>query len=132
MAVAAPRAQVSAPASHGQHGVDGSVGTRQGYEIAMADPVSWLMIESGWDVVDRSGAAVGEVTRVVGDPDADIFDGLRFEAPRGGERYVAADRVGEIVEGRVSIEAELEELDEAPASGEPRGAELRRDRGEEL
>jgi hypothetical protein len=98
----------------------------------MTDPVSWLMIDSGWAVVDRSGAAVGEVTRVVGDPDADIFDGLRFETRGGGERYVPADRVGEIVEGRVSLEAELAELDEAPASDEPRGAELRRDRGREL
>jgi len=81
-------------------------------ELAMARPTSWYTIEQGWEVRDRSGAAVGEVIAVVGDEDADIFDGLRYESG-GEERFVEGARVGEIVEGRVSLEADVAEL-EAP------------------
>jgi hypothetical protein len=94
----------------------------------MADPISWYAIEAGWDVQDRAGAVIGEVTEVVGDQDADIFDGLRFEGEDGEERYVEADRVGEIVEGRVTIEAEREELEEGDDDvAGPGGAEIRTD-----
>jgi hypothetical protein len=79
----------------------------------MADPTSWFTIEPGWEVQDRAGAVVGEVTLVVGDEEADIFDGLRFETGDGDERFIEAERVGEIVEGRVSLEAELAELEPA-------------------
>jgi hypothetical protein len=85
----------------------------------MAEPTSWYTIEQGWEVRDRSGDAVGKVTSVVGDEDADIFDGLRFESG-GEEHFVEGARVGEIVEGRVSIEAELAEL-EAPGAPQPGG-----------
>jgi hypothetical protein len=98
----------------------------------MAEQVSWLMIESGWEVVDRTGSAVGEVTRVVGDADADIFGGLRFAAAGEEERYVRAELVGEITERRVALEAGLAELERSPASEEPGGVELRRDRDAEL
>ena len=73
----------------------------------MAEPTSWFTIERGWDVEDGSGAVIGAVTEVVGDEDADIFDGLRFEGEDGEERFVVAERVGEIVEGRVKLEAEV-------------------------
>ena len=97
----------------------------------MPERVSWLMIESGWELVDRSGAPLGEVTRVVGDADADIFDGLQFETPDGDERYVPAELVGEITEGRVEIDAGPAELERESDEG-PGGVELRRDRGTEL
>ena len=99
----------------------------------MAEPTSWYAIEPGWDVLDRSGAPLGEVTSVVGDEDADIFDGLRFETGDGEERYVVADRVGEIVEGQVSLDIGLAELEaEADPASEPGGAEISRDRDAEL
>jgi hypothetical protein len=72
----------------------------------MAAPTSWYTIERGWEVQDRSGAVLGEVTEVVGDEDADILDGLRYEDGDGEEHFVEGDRVGEIVEGHVTIEAE--------------------------
>src|SRR3954447_15019122 len=96
----------------------------------MADPNSWFMIASGWDVQDRSGTVLGAVTDVVGDEDADISDGVCFEGEDGEEGFVEAGRVGEIVEGRVTIEAERDELedgDDGPA--EPGGAEIRLDPG---
>ena len=98
----------------------------------MADPTSWFTIEQGWEVQDRSGAVVGEVLAVVGDEDADIFDGLRFETGDGDERFVEADRVDAIVEGRVSIDASADELEAEGGAKEPGGVELHRDRDAEL
>ena len=64
----------------------------------MADPVSWLMIEKGWEVVDASGDRVGKVDEVLGDTGADIWDGLTVS----GE-YVPAEDVTEIVDGRITV-----------------------------
>jgi hypothetical protein len=64
----------------------------------MADPVSWLMIEPGWEVVDADGNRVGKVDEVLGDGEADIWDGLTVS----GE-YVAAEDVALIVEGRITL-----------------------------
>lgn len=70
----------------------------------MSDPVSWFLIEPGWEVVDANGESVGKVDEVVGDPDRDIFDGLNVSAGLLGEtRYVPAEEVGEITEGRVQV-----------------------------
>ena len=42
----------------------------------MADPVSWFLIEQGWEVVGSDGEAIGKVEETVGDSTRDIFDGL--------------------------------------------------------
>ena len=93
----------------------------------MDEPTSWYAIVPGWEVVDRSGNRLGEVTAVVGDEDADIFDGLRIDAG-GKDLYARGDQVGEIVDGRVSVDASADELDASP----PGGAEVTRDRDAEL
>jgi hypothetical protein len=64
----------------------------------MADPVAWLVIERGWDVVDANGKRVGKVDEVLGDREADIWDGLTVS----GE-YVPAEDVAQIVEGRITL-----------------------------
>jgi hypothetical protein len=64
----------------------------------MADPVSWLMIEPGWEVVGANGDRVGKVTEVLGERDADIWDGLTVSGD-----YVPAEDVAEIVEGRITL-----------------------------
>lgn len=92
----------------------------------MADPTSWYAIEAGWQVVGADGAALGNVVAVVGDQDADIFDGLRFEGEGDEETYVPGDRVGEIVEGRVTV------LPGGEGAQPPGGAEVERDRDAEL
>ena len=72
----------------------------------MSDPVSWFLIEPGWEVVGADGEDAGKVQEVVGDPEADIFDGLQVTAGMlGGTRYVPAEEVGEITEGRVQLTA---------------------------
>jgi hypothetical protein len=71
----------------------------------MADPVSWLMIERGWKVLDRDGNDVGKVESVIGDIHADIFDGLAIgKGLRGKPHYVPAERIASIVDGRVELD----------------------------
>ena len=64
----------------------------------MADPVSWLLIERGWEVVDASGARVGRVKSVDGNENLDIFSGLELDSG-----YVPAERVATTVEGRITL-----------------------------
>jgi hypothetical protein len=70
----------------------------------MADPVSWMVIEQGWSVVDSKGDDVGRIDEVLGDEEADIFNGLNIlTGALGAKTYVPAEAVGEIVEGRVQL-----------------------------
>ena len=82
----------------------------------MPDPVAWLVVDRGWEVVSSDGQKVGTVDEVIGDENADIFDGLAV-APGllKKAKYVPAERVGEIVDGRVTLEltkADFDALDE--------------------
>jgi sporulation protein YlmC with PRC-barrel domain len=71
----------------------------------MADPVSWLMIEPGWQVVAADGTEIGQVEEVVGDADSDIFNGLAVSTRvLGKPKYVPAERVGEITDGKVELD----------------------------
>lgn len=69
----------------------------------MSTPVSWLMIEPGWRVESGDGQDVGRVHEVRGDLDADIFDGLTVESGPLARRYVPAEQVGDIFDGRVTL-----------------------------
>jgi len=62
------------------------------------DPVSWLVVERGWTVVDAAGKKVGKVDEVLGDEPTDIFHGLIVD----GEE-ILAERVGEIREGEIRL-----------------------------
>jgi len=77
----------------------------------MPDPVSWMVIEQGWVVVDTDGHDLGRVDEVLGDESADIFNGLQvLTGTFGKPTYVPAERVGEIVEGRVHLRLTKAEL----------------------
>jgi hypothetical protein len=72
----------------------------------VSTPVSWLLVEPGWEVVDADGESAGKVDEVLGDKEADIFDGLQVTSGvLGQSRYVPAEEVGEITEGRVQLTA---------------------------
>ena len=62
------------------------------------DPVSWLLVEPGWKVVDANGEKVGKVDEVLGDEQTDIFHGLVVDG-----REILADRVDEIREGEIRL-----------------------------
>jgi uncharacterized protein YrrD len=71
----------------------------------MSDPVSWFVVEHGWPVVGADGEELGAVEEVIGDAESDIFSGLSISSGLlGRRRYVPAERVREIVEGRVELD----------------------------
>ena len=77
----------------------------------MADPVSWLMIETGWKVLAVDGSEVGEVDEVAGDSSVDIFDGLAIATSTFGKpRYVPSEQIAEITEGTVRLSLTPEEV----------------------
>jgi hypothetical protein len=70
-----------------------------------------MVIERGWRVVDADGKELGRVDEVLGDEEADIFNGLQILAGALAKpTYVPAERVGEIVEGRVQLQPKGDEL----------------------
>jgi len=86
----------------------------------VADPVSWLVIEQGWEVVDKDGEQVGKVEETVGDSGRDIFNGLTIASgifARG--QYVPAEQVAEITEGCVRLALGKDEVDNLPEYTEP-------------
>jgi uncharacterized protein YrrD len=82
------------------------------------DPVSWFVVEPGWEVVlEADGALVGLVKEVLGDQNADIFDGLSVDAGLISKpTYVPAERVQMIVEGRVVLDMSKDEFDALPGT----------------
>jgi hypothetical protein len=77
----------------------------------MNDPVSWLMIEPGWKVVDAQGHDVGSVDEVAGDSNDDIFNGLSISMSLLGKPlYVPSEQVGTITEGRVHLTLTKDEI----------------------
>ena len=99
--------------------------------MSQVDPVSWLMIEPGWKVVDAQGDEVGSVDELVGDSSNDIFNGLSVSTSLLGKpRYVPSEQVGPITPGHVHLKLtkdqveHLGEFEEPPTSAEilPEGA----------
>jgi uncharacterized protein YrrD len=78
----------------------------------MTEPVSWLMIEPGWAVEAKDGTEVGTVREVLGEDEADIFDGLAVShGVLHRSRYVPAESVGEITEGRLALTLSSDEFE---------------------
>ncbi len=76
------------------------------------DPVSWLMIESGWKVIASDGTDVGKVEEIVGDTGKDIFNGLSISTGLMSKpKYVAAERVRTITEGTVELDLPADAVD---------------------
>lgn len=95
----------------------------------MSDPVSWFVIEKGWTVAGSDGREVGTVDEVIGDSDKDIFNGLAVSPGfLRSPRYVPAERVRTITEGRVELDLGREEFDRLDEHGHvPPSAEIRAD-----
>jgi len=95
----------------------------------LSDPVSWLLIEKGWDVVGSGGEKLGTILEVVGDTGKDIFNGLAVSPGLlRTARYVPAERVGTIVEGRVQLDFDAQTFDGLDEHGDvPPSAEIRAD-----
>ena len=75
------------------------------------DPISWLLIEHGWRVVDPHGDELGTVVEVLGDTTNDIFSGLSVASGLlHRPRYVPAEHVTRIVEGEVEVDLDQDEF----------------------
>jgi hypothetical protein len=87
-------------------------------------PVSWFVIERGWKVVVADGTEIGTVDETVGDSSHDIFDGLTVKTGLLDKpRYVPAELVGTITEGRVELKLTTEEARTLRAYDQPAAVE---------
>ena len=95
----------------------------------MSDPVSWFVIEKGWAVTGRDGRELGTVDEVIGDTGEDIFNGLSVSPGfLRAARYVPAERVATITEGRIELDLGSGEFDRLDEHGHvPPSAEIRPD-----
>ena len=102
--------------------------------LALVDygqPISYLTLEAGTDVVSSDGSLVGKLEHVLGDVDSDVFDGLVIDIQRGpgGHRFVDADHVAELYERAVVLRLPAEQVERlpkptpAPATMESHGLE---------
>jgi uncharacterized protein YrrD len=81
----------------------------------MSEPVSWLVVEPGWTVTTSDGAEIGKVHEVLGDKNADIFDGLAVSPGLlKRPRYVPAESVTEIREGEVVLDFSADAFEQCP------------------
>ena len=95
--------------------------------------VSWKVIEHGWAVAASDGERVGEVFLVVGDKNADIFDGLAITQYGGfafhnyadRPHYVEASKVGEIDDSQqVNLTISSDEARHLPLHDPPESARI--------
>src|SRR4051812_45660142 len=80
-------------------------------------PISWKVLEAGAPVRSHDGEDVGKVSHVLGDPDADIFDGVVIRAGVG-HRFVDATQVDAIHEHGVVLTLDAAECERLPEPSE--------------
>jgi hypothetical protein len=86
----------------------------------VAEPVSWFVIERGWQVVGTDGSELGTVEDTVGDSALDIFDGITVGTGLlSRPRYVPSELVDEIVEGSVRLSVGKDEFERLGHHDEP-------------
>ena len=89
----------------------------------MSEPepqVSWKALERNATVVTSDGDESARVSEIVGDPAADIFNGLVLNLGMLAEnRHLPAERVRAIWPQRVEVDATLDDLKALPAYEEP-------------
>ena len=78
-----------------------------------SQPVSWMTLSEGTDVVGSDGSALGKVTSVVADLEKDIFSGIEFRSGfLSSTTYAPADLVSEITEDRVTLSITRDEAED--------------------
>lgn len=99
-----------------------------------AEPqVSWKALGRGAAVVAADGSEVGKVVQVVGDVEADIFNGLVVSLGfLERNRYLPAERVTGIWTGHVEVDAGPGELERLPAHEEHVSARIQPEDGDFL
>lgn len=92
----------------------------------MSDPIAWKAIEKGTPVFSSDGRAVGKVSKIVGDVDADVFTGLAISIHTfGADRFVESERVRGIYADRVDLALTKDEIESLPEHTETPAVRLR-------
>ena len=77
--------------------------------------VSWKVVEPGTPIVTADGEKDGSVSRLVGDPEADVFTGFTVRAGLlGGERLVPSERVKGIWPDHILVDMTKTDLEALP------------------
>jgi hypothetical protein len=88
--------------------------------VSSEPQVSWKALEQDATVVTSDGDESARVTEIVGDPAADIFNGLVLRlGVLDQDRHLPAERVQAIWPKRVEVNATLDELQSLPPYEEP-------------
>ncbi|HET8565343.1 MAG TPA: hypothetical protein VFL77_02615 [Solirubrobacterales bacterium] len=79
-------------------------------------PLSYLVLQKGVPVFSSDGRRLGRVVRVLAAPEANMFDGIIFDAKSGpgGHRFVDAPEVGQIYERGVVLKIDADEAAALP------------------
>lgn len=86
----------------------------------MSDPIAWKAVEQGTPVFSSDGHAVGKVSKIVGDVDADVFTGLAISTHTfGSDRFVESDQVRGIYPDRIDLALTKEQIDRLPDHTDP-------------
>jgi hypothetical protein len=80
----------------------------------VSEPVSWLLVRRGWEVLASDGTPVGRIGGGRGEPVKDIFNGIVVRANSAPPRYVPRELLAEIVSGRVTLKLSAEEFETVP------------------
>jgi hypothetical protein len=80
----------------------------------LSEPVSWLLIRRGWQVLATDGTPVGRIGAVRGEPVKDIFNGIVVRVSSAPPRYAPSELLAEIVSGQVTLELSAEEFHALP------------------
>ena len=80
----------------------------------MSEPVSWLLIRRGWQVLASDGTTVGRIGAVRGEPVKDIFNGIVVRVNSAPPRYIPSEYLAEIVSGQVTLKLSASELEALP------------------
>jgi hypothetical protein len=92
--------------------------------------VSWKAIEENARVFAADGKEVAKVSRVVGDPDADVFTGLAVSVNMlGRDRFVPSEQVAAIWPERVELQLTAAEIERLPEHEETPTVEWRPGQG---
>jgi uncharacterized protein YrrD len=86
----------------------------------LGDPVSYLVLPEGADVVSADGRKVGTVEHVLQVPEADVFDGVIVDmrAGPGGHRFADADQIAACYERGVVLTVDADAAERLPQPAE--------------
>lgn len=80
------------------------------------EPISYLSVSPGLDVISSDGDRVGEVEQVLSDEKTGIFDGMVIDTRLGpgGIRFVDAPQVAECREKAVMLSVAAADIEDLP------------------